>query len=531
MKITVPRFDGSDLTFDIEPGQIVFVLGANGTGKSSLMRHISRLDPNAKRIAAHRSNMFLSDKPGISPQDKANHEAAMRSSDTREDSRWKDDYGAQRPMLSLYDLIDAENVLARDVKSAVVRKQDAEVQALLERGSPLDRLNRLLLLSNIQVRLSIDESSQVVATRDAHSPYSVARLSDGERNAVLLASDVLTAKPGTFIAIDEPERHLHRSIIAPLLTQLLNRRDDLPFLVSTHDVSLPMSGANTRVLLLRGCKFSGFEPQAWDCDLITTKDLPDDIKADVLGARREILFVEGTDASLDKPLYAAVFPNVSVIAKDSCADVEHCVKGARGTREMHWLKAWGIVDGDFSDPVARERLEKHGIYALPFHSVESIYYHPAIQERVSARKTADASKVRLDLKSAADATLKCFDRHLPRMAARSVERKLREEIKFSIPGQAAVASMNPISISIDVKARVQEEAAHLEELVKAANVTELITKFPVRETGALIEIAMALGFRDRVDYERSVLAALLEDATALADLKRLLGAAAEGIKN
>ena len=43
-----------------------------------------------------------------------------------------------------------------------------------------------------------------------------AELSDGERNALLIGSDVLTTEPNSLIILDEPERHLHRSIISPL---------------------------------------------------------------------------------------------------------------------------------------------------------------------------------------------------------------------------------------------------------------------------------------------------------------------------
>ncbi|WP_442947933.1 AAA family ATPase [Nostoc sp.] len=55
------------------------------------------------------------------------------------------------------------------------------------------------------------ESAQVVASKCGGTPYSIAELSDGERNALLIAANVLTVKNGTLVLIDEPERHLHRS--------------------------------------------------------------------------------------------------------------------------------------------------------------------------------------------------------------------------------------------------------------------------------------------------------------------------------
>jgi hypothetical protein len=57
--------------------------------------------------------------------------------------------------------------------------------------------------------------------------------------------------------------------------------------------------------------------------------IDDNLKKDILGARRKLLFIEGTEHSLDKPLYALVFLNTSVVAKSSCRDVEHAVFGIR----------------------------------------------------------------------------------------------------------------------------------------------------------------------------------------------------------
>jgi hypothetical protein len=58
-------------------------------------------------------------------------------------------------------------------------------------------------------------------------------------------------------------------------------------------------------------------------------DLPHELRSDVLGARRRILFVEGTETSLDRPLYAILFPDVSVVPKGTAADVIAATKAPR----------------------------------------------------------------------------------------------------------------------------------------------------------------------------------------------------------
>ena len=60
-------------------------------------------------------------------------------------------------------------------------------------------------------------------------------------------------------------------------------------------------------------------------------EIDEDLKRDILGARRKMLFVEGVEGSLDMPLYSIVFPNVSVIPKGSTREVESVVSAIRNT--------------------------------------------------------------------------------------------------------------------------------------------------------------------------------------------------------
>src|SRR5207237_5411026 len=136
-------------------------------------------------------------------------------------------------------------------------------------------------------------------------------------------------------------------IIAPLLTQLFLKRKDFSFIVSPHDIVLPLDNPSARTLLLRGCTYAGGTVAGWDTDLVpASSDIDDTLRADILGARKKILFVEGTKQSLDQPLYSLLFPEASVIGKSSSREVEQTVRGIRGTENLHWLRVFGIVDSD-----------------------------------------------------------------------------------------------------------------------------------------------------------------------------------------
>jgi ATPase subunit of ABC transporter with duplicated ATPase domains len=119
-----------------------------------------------------------------------------------------------RPNLAIFELLDAENVRARKITAAVDEDNLGLAKQLSRADAPIKIINELLTLSALPIEISVEKNEQIFASKSGSTPYSVAELSDGERNALLIAADVLTAQPGTIFFIDEPERHLHRSIIS-----------------------------------------------------------------------------------------------------------------------------------------------------------------------------------------------------------------------------------------------------------------------------------------------------------------------------
>ena len=91
-----------------------------------------------------------------------------------------------------------------------------------------------------QITLELVDNEKMLARKKGSKPYSIAELSDGERNVILIASEVLAVPSSTMILIDEPEQHLHQSIISSFLKALFTMRSDCVFVVSTHEVILPI---------------------------------------------------------------------------------------------------------------------------------------------------------------------------------------------------------------------------------------------------------------------------------------------------
>lgn len=524
--LTIPKPGGTSLNITVNAGECLFVLGANGTGKSSIMHLFYNAHQGSARwISAHRQTWFSSNAISLSPDQKRNTESNILSTDTNPQARWQDAYSGQRPSIAIYDLLDAENVRARSIASAVDSNNIELAKTLSKKDAPVKIINELLRLSNIPVVISVRENEQVLASKSGSTPYSIAELSDGERNALLIAANVLTVKEGTLVLIDEPERHLHRSIISPLLTLLFAKRADCAFIISTHEVMLPLDNLGARTLLIRDCTFEGSSITAWDADLLPPEtEIDDDLKKDILGARRKLLFIEGTERSLDKPLYSLVFPNVTVVAKSSCRDVEHAVSSIRDLGNLHWLHAFGIVDNDGRTQADIDRLKAKGVYAISVFSVESIYYHPDVQRRVAERHAAVTGEdANTRLHSAKIAAVAAISSHIQRLSERAIEKTLREKFFETLPRATEIAAATPINISIDVAKFITEERERLQKALAAGDLSAIIARYPVHETAALAEIAGKLGFKNREQYEGAVRKLLMDDNEALAFVKSLFG--------
>ncbi|MGL4497620.1 MAG: AAA family ATPase, partial [Planktothrix sp.] len=425
-EFNLDRVGDTPLPITANLGDILFVLGANGTGKSSLMQRLYRDNAsNARWIYAHRQNWFNSNAISLLPQQKENMELTIQGTDTYETARWKIINNQERSQLTIYNLIDFQNNRNRLIAEAIDRDDVDAAKQYSKRDNLVEIINEIFKTSNIKIKIYLTEKQEIFAQKyDGSSEYSIAELSDGERNALLIAADVLTAKASTLLLIDEPERHLHRSIISPLLTNLFSKRRDCTFVISTHEVMLPLDNPKSKTLLLRGCTYTGSSVSAWDVDLMLPgTQIDEEIKKDILGARRKILFIEGEETSLDKPLYSLIFPNVSIIAKSSCVDVEHTVSSIRNSEEIVWIKAFGIVDNDRRPESEINQLRDKGVYALPIFSVESIYYHTRIQkfvnQKVSEIKEGDENE---RLEQAKISAIKAIRQHIARLSARTAEK-------------------------------------------------------------------------------------------------------------
>ena len=537
-----PDTNGDQQTIVINEGETLFVVGANGSGKSSLMQQFfTQHRKYAKRISAHRQTWFASNTLDFTPTTRKQTGKQMESADVQENARWMDNYGAQRSSAAIFDLINADNVRSRKIaekidlgalEAALAAKEEERTPQVVTEAleakkeeAPLKVLNELLKTANLSIEIFIENDEQIFARNFGGDPYSIAELSDGERNAVLIGANVLTADPGMVIIIDEPERHLHRSIVSPLLSTLFQKRLDCIFIISTHDVLFPLDNKEAATLLIRSCIWEGKSASGWDTDLLTPNaDVSEDVKRAILGARRTVLFIEGDDNSLDKQIYEILFPKVSIVPKGNSIEVERATKGVRSTESLNWVTSYGLVDADDRTSDQLEGLRDAGIYGLDCYSVESLYYHPEMISRLAVKQAAitdeDASELH---KNALAAALASVRRHRERLCARMVERKVKHEIVKALPDHRYIAANDSFNRHVDLRSHLGEEYVKFDALVASDEVGGLIARYPVRETGAHGKIASQLGFKTVRKYEMAVRKMIVDDEEARKALTDLFG--------
>lgn len=527
--LTVKKTDGTSFPIDLAAGQSIFVLGANGTGKSSLLHKFSQsAGRQARRISASRQTWFPAAGIEFAPAQKESLEQQSYQWTTNENARWMEQNAQVRSGLTLYDLINAENVNEKKIADAVRRGDFEDAKKLALEVAPIAKINELLAFSNLNIKISVEEGYKLMASKGGSALYGAERLSDGERNAMLIAADVLTAKPGTLLIIDEPERHLHRSIISPLLSQLFRHRSDCAFVVGTHDLMLPVDNSESRILLVRECTYTNSTANNWDVDIIPANtEIEDSLKEDIVGARRRIVFVEGKESSLDHPLYSILFPGISIRPKGSSRDVEFAVTGITSSNDLHWVKAWGVIDNDGRDAASIANLLTKRIHALPFYSVESIYYHPKLIKAVAHSQAAVTGG---DGEAIGDQAIKAgIDAVLPdleRLAAKAVEKSIRRMYFSNLPTLQSIEQKQPISLNIDTAAIVAQEAADLTSAAEAGDWIKILTRCPIRETRARDSIARTIGLQTKHQYESAVLQLLRNDLEILKIARNFFGSLA-----
>jgi len=475
------------LTIDLSPGESLVFVGANGAGKTRLTASIeTSLGLDAHRIAAHRAISINTDVAKVAEKRALTALRYGGSFDNidlvhRNGSRW-----SEKPEVSL--LSDSDHVVqalfANHANAAV--EMMSKVREGVSETPPQTRLEKLKriwesLLPHRALKLSADDI-QVSSPEAPNDPsYSIGQGSDGERSLFYLLGQALLAAENSVLIIDEPELHVHRSIIAKLWDAIESERPDCAIIYVTHDLDFAASRSGKKFVLR---SFSKNPQPTWLLEEVPKDSgFPEDVTTMILGSRRPVLFVEGTVTGLDSAVYNAVYDGWTIVSCGSCQDVIHSVTTMRAHGTLTRLRCAGIVDADdFSlDEVAR--LEAMGVHTLPVSELENLFALPEVVTALLVGEHLDVSQAQERLAALQDDIFAytrengVVDKVVRTFVLRTIDRTVKQmNVSSKSPMNEIATAFNGVR-SLELDQIAAERQDHIQGAVEAGDIRALLALF------------------------------------------------------
>jgi energy-coupling factor transporter ATP-binding protein EcfA2 len=208
------------MNFQMEAGTSILIVGANGGGKTRLAVQIERaLGDKAHRISAHRALVLNPSVPKISERAalsglRTGYAADGAGVQHRGSSRWQN--RAEVFLLNDYDYL-VQSLFADQANTSLTTHKN--VRAGIKQPPSLTKFETLVeiwdrILPHRKLDISGDDIRAFVA--GSSEKYSSSDMSDGERAIFYLIGQTLAAARDSVIIFDEPELHIHRSIMSRL---------------------------------------------------------------------------------------------------------------------------------------------------------------------------------------------------------------------------------------------------------------------------------------------------------------------------
>lgn len=211
--------------------------------------------------------------------------------------------------------------------------------------------------------------------------YSIDDASDGEKSIAYLIIATLLAPRDSFVFIDEPERHLNGALMRNLFDKLESERPDLRFVYLTHNIDFVESRKNVALVYLEKSKAY----KKWKFKKIEDySDISLDVILSIEGTKKDIIFCEGTRASIDCKVLECLFPEYEIQPVSSCEQVKLNTKGINGKEHLFRRKAFGLIDNDYMQTAEIESLKKDHIFAIGYNEWENFIIRSEILEHINA---------------------------------------------------------------------------------------------------------------------------------------------------
>lgn len=357
----------------------IFIIGANGSGKSRLGAWMEKQNAGMfYRIAGQRSLTFNDNIP-LRNIDEANNQLFFGHQKAK-DRTYKYGNINKYTLKMVQDYDDALSDLLAEYRQEIdlyyAQCKKAEEKNIEKPLCPVTIIDKLMHIWDIVFphRKLIFERDKFLVEYEGKK-YNASEMSDGERAVLYLSAITLCTHFEKFI-IDEPELHLHPSIMHNLWKALEKEKRDILFIYITHDIDFIMSHYESDKVWIKS--FNG--DKYWEYSIIKNNNIPENLIIDILGIRENILLVEGEENSIDYTLYSAIFPKYHIIPCGSCNNVISKTKTLKELKNTlgYNYSINGLIDRDYRCEQEINDYKKDGIYVLEVAEVENLLIVPEV---------------------------------------------------------------------------------------------------------------------------------------------------------
>ena len=475
MKIRIPDIEGN-INY-IENKKSIVLIGANGAGKTRMSIWIDDNNPdiNIHRLSAQKSlNLHLM----VSPTEIQLAEEEFLYGTSNDNKEWLKQYGKKSSrwgnspetyLLNDYEKLMQFLMTENYEKSIEYREKHKNGHEEFDNDTRLEKIKEIWEDVILHRKIKICAGKIETSNRNEDDYYNGCEMSDGEMAIFYFIGEVLCAKENSLIIIDEPENHLHKSILVRLWNAIECSRPDCMFLYITHNLDFASSRINSQIVWVK----EFFVEDGWKYDLLDDINSSDSLKMEIMGIRQKVLLVDGTASkSIDRKLYSKVYPEFNIIPMESCNAVVQTTKAYNQTNNLHYEEVKGIIDRDRRDEEEIAKLKKNNIFVPKVAEIENLFLITDVIRIVAEKQ--DKSEIEQIICEVQNKTFEFLNSKIEEQALLFVKQKSQNYIVKKINEQVSTIEEYKIKLSElisvgDLQSMYDQEIEKMNKIIEERN--------------------------------------------------------------
>jgi hypothetical protein len=395
MRITLPTKKGTpNANPELEFKQLV-VVGANGAGKTRFGAWIEQNNINitVHRVSAQKSlsipdfvstkSKKIAEKEFLYGSWSEGNPGYYESIQGKTGSRWGN-------KINTFLLDDYEKLMILLHTEEYEQSLNYKENGGSKPNTKLDRIQKIW--EQVLPHRKFKKKAGVIdtyPTGQETKTYNASEMSDGERVIFYLAGQVVCAPENSLIIIDEPEMHIHASLIKKLFDLIEVERPDCAIVYLTHSIDFAFSRQDATKIWAKS-----YENEVWDYEILNDEmPIPEQLYLEILGSRNPVIFIEGDNSSIDYEIYNQIYPNHTLKPLGSCEKVVQITKAFREQLTFHNIESIGIIDRDRRTQTDIDKLTQNGIWILDVAEAENLLLLEDIVKAVASHMGKDPGNV------------------------------------------------------------------------------------------------------------------------------------------